>query len=132
MRSLSDYSDAERKTYIQALAALAHTDGVHEREREYIKLQAECVGLCGDEALLNSELPPATDLVLLPDCLRNLIFRDLITLGHIDGSFSETEWERVQELARLMDYPIEKVGEIERWLQDYWEVLQRGEELFAG
>ncbi|MBU0538278.1 MAG: hypothetical protein KKF24_03480 [Gammaproteobacteria bacterium] len=131
MKDLNEYEESEKLIYLQALISLAHADGIHDAERQYIAIQAQCVGLSLDTMWEVPDLPDRELLRELPDCLRNILFRDLVTLGYIDNDLSETEWKRIEELALLMDYPLEKVVEIECWLQDYWLVLKRGEALFA-
>jgi hypothetical protein len=131
VKDLNEYAESEKLVYIQALISLAHTDGVNHAERQYIAIQAQCVGLELDVIWGSPFLPDQEALKKLPNCLRNILFRDLVTLGYIDNDLTETEWKRIEELASLMDYPVEKIVEIECWLQDYWMVLKRGEALFA-
>lgn len=121
-------------TYMKTIVSIAYADGVlHEKEKEYILTQAE-VNLIDPSSYLEN---PPKDLSFLDD--KNIpkftamsIIRDCIVLSCIEGEFDDSERNQIDEIAKKLGVSPVKVAELEDWLKDYWEVVERGKALFEG
>jgi hypothetical protein len=70
-------------------------------------------------------------LKALPQALKSILIRDAVTLAHIDNEYTEEENDKLFDLSRMMDSPVEKVEAIKCWLVDYWALLEKGNVLFS-
>ena len=129
---LAAATDIDGPSYLRTIIAVAHADGeIHEKERQFIDMQAQVLSLDSAEYWRN----PEHDLGFLsnvemshPTCMT--IIRDCIVLGHLDGDFSETERAKVYDVASLLGRSKSEVDAVESWLKSLWAVMEEGNRLF--
>lgn len=129
---LAAAGDIDGPSYLKTIIAVASADGeVHEKEREFINVQAQVLSLNSEDYWRHSE----HDLGFLsgvemsrPTCMT--ILRDCIVLGHLDGDFTETERTKVYDVASLLGRSKSEVDAIETWLKSLWAVMEEGNRLF--
>ena len=128
--NLLDFEESELRTYLSSLVAIALSDGLHKEEKKYIDLQSALVGIDPDSIWDDSAIDEQA-LKALPLALKSILIRDAITLAHIDNEYTEEEDDKLFDLSRMMDFPVEKVAAIKGWLVDYWTLLEKGNVLFS-
>jgi len=120
--------DAE--AYLQALVAVAQTNGVKDEEVEFIKHQAESLGIAAVDFDQPVDLTAIAKTASSVTC--RIILRDCIVVAAADGDFTDSERERINEIAGCLGVDLEVVGKLESWMQRYSDVLKEGQELIAG
>jgi len=131
--SVSDSEDVDPKAYIRSIIGVAVADGtLDEKERKFINLQAELVGVDPSDFWEN----PDTDLTFLdgldisrPTCM--LIIKDCISLAYIDGHYAESERDHVLKFATQLGLTEADVDALHQWLTDLWAIMKKGEKLFT-
>lgn len=128
--NLSYFTENDKRAYINALVAISLSDGViHDEEKEYLDMQAAILGI--DKSVYE---PYKSDLSILNDSLsktvRLAIVRDCIVLANADRDYVEEERKKVFEVARLLNISESQVEEIETWVNDLFEVIDRGKRIF--
>jgi tellurite resistance protein len=124
--------DIDGPAYLRTIIAVAHADGeVHEKEREFIDIQAQVLALNPAEYWRN----PEHDLGFLGNLQMSrptsmTIIRDCIVLGYLDGDFSESERVKVYDVASLLGRNQSDVDAVETWLKGLWAVIEEGNRLF--
>ncbi len=127
MTKLVDLTQSEARAYLSYLMTVANADGqLHEKEKEFIELQAQVWGIVNFEENVEEE-----ELISLSRTAKMSLLRDSITIAYIDGDYSQEERAKVDELAELLSVESERVADLEEWLLDYWRILERGEELLV-
>ncbi|MFP4474029.1 MAG: hypothetical protein ACLFOY_00625 [Desulfatibacillaceae bacterium] len=125
--------DFNPEAYLACLVAVARADGdASPAERNYVSTQAAWFGK-DPETLWNSvdDDKVAEQLSDLSHATAMFILRDCVILGHIDGAYDEDERDHVLALARAMGVREERVIELEKWLDEYFRLVARGEILFT-
>jgi len=126
--------DIDGPKYLKTMIALCTADGeVHEKEREFIEMQAQLLSLDPAEYWAN----PESDLTFLQHVEMSritymTIIRDCIVLGHIDGEYDHAEKEHVVKIASMLGLTASDVDAVEGWLRELWAVLEKGNTLFQG
>nr|WP_321258924.1 hypothetical protein [uncultured Pseudodesulfovibrio sp.] len=125
MQDNNDLTRTEAKAYLSYLLKIAEADGhIDDKEREYIALQAEIWGVATEDL---DQPVPQDHLKNISYAAKMSLLRDSITLAHIDGDYADSERQRIEDLAAFISIPTTKLKELEDWLQDYWQVLERGQ-----
>lgn len=129
---LSGFGNLESEYYLKAIVSVALADGIiHEKEREFVNAQAELLSIDPKPYWEN----PEKDFSFLSNAemsrmSRMTIIRDCIVLGYIDGNYDDSERNRVAQIAENMKIGNSDVEAVEKWLKEFWEVLEKGKSLF--
>ena len=113
--------------YIATLSKLAHSDGLHPYEQDFLDHHAERYGI---ELGALPDVPE--DLTELPWATRVLVYRDAVMLALVDEHVSSEEHEYLADLAKRMKIPTGTAESISTWVQDYGELLERLDALVSG
>jgi len=129
----NDYelSFKEKEIYMGTLCDLAQIDGLHDKELEYLASQASLLGIQIIDYLDNNEKQIDSDLSILSEVVKKMIIRDMLVLAYIDGKYSDEEKKHIEEIALSMNIDIKNVDEINEWLNQYWQLLEKGKTLFS-
>lgn len=113
--------DDEKECFIKLLIYLSNVDGKagHE-EIQFVKNIGYEIGV--DSAGLWDSVDAATieDLVsnISSPLSKNIVVMELINIAAADGNYLEKERAGILSIANLMNVPVEKVVEIEKWVQE--------------
>lgn len=116
-QSLDDFSP---DVYLAALAQVAHSDGLHQDEKDILENQAEIFGIDLDDL---PEIPE--DLSTLSWGTRVLVYRDAILLALEDKIISENEQKYLDDLAKRLGFSPDMADTILTWVRDYDMLLSR-------
>ena len=124
--------DLHDESYFGVLIAVAAADGeINEDELGFIHAQASMLGFEISEMV---EQPPALGTIELEKITketRALVIRDCISLAYIDGDCNEAERTLITSVAEQVGLESAKVDALEKWLKDYWDLMERGAELLS-
>ncbi len=124
---------SEEADYIKAIISVAKIDGIiHEKEKEFIEAQAKLLSIDIApywEKAGNDDLSYLCDIEM-SRITRFMIIRDCITLGYIDGKFEEKERNKIVKIASYLKLTKSDVENVELWLKEFWEILDKGMKLF--
>ena len=112
--------------YIATLSELAHSDGLHPKEKDLLDHQAERFDI--DLAAL-ADLPEG--LTELPWATRVPIYRDAVMLALADEHVSIEEREYLSDLAERMKIPAPTADSISVWAEDYGALPEQLEALIG-
>lgn len=124
----------EAEYYFRFMVAVCKSDGddIDEREKNYINLQAELIGLDNADQYWDEDFDlDHSDAGGISDAAKLSIIRDCIVIANIDNEYHELERKKIFEIASEIGVTEEKVLEIESWLQEYWVVLEKGVRIFS-
>ena len=122
--------DFDPATYIQALVALAHIDGLFDIERDYVEAKAALLGVDCDWSVVSAELQPIASQT--SELTRRIIVRDCILLASVDGEYSDAERTAIHRIATWLKVDEAACDRIEDWLRRYWELMDEAEALLSG
>lgn len=118
------FSETDICFHLNALKKLAMADGVFDdSEKRFIDqiTQKYCLSYTNldFESLQNRELTDEEYAQGLEKLKQNplmskLLLKDLISLGHVDGNYSEPERKRVREMGALLNISEESIQRIEQ------------------
>ncbi|MBW6484443.1 MAG: hypothetical protein K0B10_15480, partial [Vicingaceae bacterium] len=60
-----------------------------------------------------------------------LLIRDCIALAYLDEKYTDAEKNRINEIAISAGLEKHEVELIEKWLIDYWNLMEKAEEIFV-
>ena len=112
--------------YIATLSELAHSDGLHPKEKDLLDHHAERFDI--DLAAL-PDVPE--DLTEMPWATRVLVYRDAVMLALADEHVSGEEREYLSDLAERMKIPAPTADSISVWVRDCGALLERLEALIG-
>lgn len=122
----------EKETYFKALITVANADNeFNEIEKEYLFDQAK---------LLEFDIAPIIDKKISLDELnlqqsstitKKILIRDCIALAYLDEKYTDAEKNRINEIAINAGLEKDEVELIEKWLIDYWNLMEKAEEIFV-
>ena len=124
----------DKELYLDSLILLTKADKkITQEERNFIDTQANLFDIDIEKKWeKNSNIK---DLVRskneISNVTKNVIIRDLISLGYIDGNFGQEEREKVYQIAKLLSVDNSQVDKLESWLHEYWELLNKGNQLIG-
>ena len=122
----------DTRAYFAGLLAVARADDrLTDEEVSFLREQAELLDF-DVEPLLNN--PPTTlnvDFGSTSQITKRMIIRDCIALANVDGSYDAEEKERIRSIAAGAGISSNEVAGIEQWLEDYTNLMKRGESLFV-
>lgn len=131
MNSLNDnITDEEKSVYIKILLAVATSDGIDQRELDFISLQADVLNISPSDIPSDTVTMDDINFSVISDKVKRIIIRDCIALAYIDNKYTDEEREKIQIVSQRMGISHGLVNEIEIWLIDYWSILQKGAEIF--
>ncbi len=116
--------------YLAALVAVAQTDGLSEPVLGFLENQASFLGLSLDSFLESSEFE-FSELIDQPLPTRMAVIRDCVLLASVDGNYSKNESAHVRALAAQVNIDADSVSQLEAWIRDYAEVVDRGAKLMG-
>lgn len=118
----------ERDEYIRALVIIVNADGkVLDKEKEFIERRCEVLDVkITDLWNKQTQLQDLSSLKDISQSAKMSIIYDCITLGYIDNDYESREKKFVFEIAKYLEISESKVNDIERWVKDYKELLNRG------
>jgi uncharacterized membrane protein YebE (DUF533 family) len=128
--SIHMMQDFDPATYVQALVALAHIDGLFDIERDYVDAKAQLLGVTPDWSAVSADLQPIGAEV--SELTRRVVIRDCIVLASVDGEYSDAERAVVHRIAQWLEVDEAACDRIEDWLRRYWELLDESEALLSG
>ena len=114
--------------YFKALIAVAKADGnLDKNELSFLKDQAHILDYNLEEVI--SETYDLEQLVTEEISLftKNTIIKDCISLAFIDDDYDDNERKKIQEIGKVLNISKDKIFEIEKWLEEYWKILKKGE-----
>jgi len=132
-RNILAMSELERELYLRTIINVALSDGfISEEEKEFIFLQSKILNINVETLLKN----PDSNLDFLKKhklskITAMTIIRDCIFLGHLDKNYSDSEKERVRSITKYLGLHDDEVVMVEKWMEDYLAILQRGAQLFG-
>lgn len=118
--------------YFKALISVAKADGeLSEIEKEYILDQGKLLSF--DLGNLLDENTVIEDIKIdnSTSITKKILIRDCIALANIDSHYDKTEREAIMLIAKKIGLQAEQVNEIENWLNDYWQIMEKAEAIFA-
>jgi len=119
-QEICNFSDPEKKLYLQSIVSVAESDGeISEPEREFIKLQAKFLGLENYLEILEELKIEKIKNKEISKELARLIIRDCIFLSHLDRDYSIEEKEKIRQLARSMGLNEIDVILAEEYMENY-------------
>ena len=62
---------------------------------------------------------------------KKILIRDCIALANIDSHYDKSERETIMSIAEKIGLQQDQVGEIENWLNEYWQIMEKAETIFA-
>ena len=131
MRSIAAHIDEfEPEIYIQALVAVASCDGMTDDELEFIKSQAQMLGVDPGSALA-APVMVANVSRSANQITRKLAYRDCYVLASIDGAPNARERDVLDQLRIALGLALDVCGKIEDWMNRYSALLEEGETLLA-
>jgi len=122
----------EKEIYFKALISVANADNnFNEIEREYLFDQARLLNF--DIASIMEKKFTTSELNLKESSsiTKKLLIRDCIALAYIDNKYTDAEKFRINEIAINAGLTPKEVETIEKWLIDYWNIMDKAEEIFA-
>jgi len=123
----------DKDEYIKALIMIAKADGkVTDEERDFIESRGKLLDI--DTTMLWSGINHLDDLNKIKSAshlIKMTIIYDCITLGYIDSEFGKSERIQVYKIASYLGLSNSVVDDIENWLKDYKNVLDRGQALMG-
>lgn len=131
MKDITEFDKKDLLTYLMTLASLAHCDGLHEKEIEFINIQSEIAGVPHEEIWSEQTTISDLDLRCLPALLKKLLIRDALALAYIDGEVSLEERNHMDEMTAVLGLTKDDSEIIENWLKSYWKILEQGKEIFS-
>jgi len=129
-KKIAEEFDSE--AYLKALTAVAMADGeIAPEEMTFIEVQAKLLALDLEKILKAPEqnLRLITPKISLKT--KKVILRDCISMAHMDGKYSSIEQTKVLEIAQDLGLGSQDVEELEKWLLDYWKILERGSKILG-
>lgn len=124
--------ELDRIAYLEALVMLARLeDGINQQKMDFIQMQAALLGID-----INPLLEKTGDLFSIKHENMNRltkmsIIRECISFAYIDGVYTQPERESVCKIADQFSISRNDVDAMERWLKEYWLLLQKGNELLG-
>jgi uncharacterized membrane protein YebE (DUF533 family) len=127
---LNDEDNFNAEVYFNCLVSIAYADGILEdSEREYIENQAAIMDFSVQEIIKQPKKLESIDFDSLSTLMKNTIIRDCISLSRSCGLYRGLEKETLLKIADRMSISGHKVEEIENWLSEYSELIQRGQSI---
>lgn len=121
--------DFDGSAYLSALVAVAQADGVTPEEEEFIRGQAEAMGIPMPDLTKPVEVATVADVA--STVTKRVIVRDCIVLALVDGHYTENERQRIFDIARQFGVEPALVERMERWAKDYSRVLAEGQAILS-
>lgn len=120
------------RTYIQILVAIAKADKDNgPPEYQYVRQQADQLGLDSDHYLKNTEKDFAIEKQKISRLTALVIIKDAIVLASLDGNFTLPERQRVYGYAERLDIPRSDVEKLEKLVLSYRQLDADWKELVA-
>jgi uncharacterized membrane protein YebE (DUF533 family) len=117
--------------YFRGLIAIAQLDGkMCENEEMFLNEQAELFSFDISELLAQPVSAGEISLADMEPITKKLIIRDFIGLAYCDGDYDKRERNRVNEIAQEAGIAQSEVDAIEKWLCEYWSLMESAEKLF--
>lgn len=131
MRPIAAHIDEfEPDLYIQALVAVASCDGMTNDELDFIKGQAQMLGIDPAAALAAPVMVHDVSRAMT-QITRKLVYRDCYVLASIDGAPNARERDILGQLQSVLGLTPEVCAKIEDWMNRYSALLEEGEALLA-
>ena len=122
----------DKEIYFKALISIAKADGIFkEIEKEYIKDQAKLMEFDINSMLSKDYSLSEINLKNSSSVTKKILIRDCISLALIDDYYHETEQKRIYEIGKNIGLNISEIKEIEKWLNDYLEIMEKAETIFT-
>jgi len=124
----------DKLSYIEALIIIASADGsITQQKKDFIVMQSNLLGV--DTAPLLEKPIGVGVLDLKSDGMSRMtkmsIIRDSISFAYMDGCYSQTEQENIYKIAETLAIDKADVDAVEKWLKEYWLILDKGNQLLG-
>lgn len=125
--------DFDPRTYVRILVAIAKADKDNgPREFEYVRKQAERLGLDSDHFFQNTDKTFRIEKQKVSRLTALAVLKDAIMLASMDGNFSLPEREKVYNYGEKLDIARTDLDILETLIKEYRQLDNRWQQLVAG
>jgi len=135
MENFSEYKTLEgfdTDLYFKALISVAKADGeLSEIEKEYILDQAKLLSFDINKMFNENIDIGKINIINSASVTKKILIRDCIALANINSHYDKSERETIMSIAKKIGLQQDQVKEIENWLNEYWQIMEKAEAIFA-
>lgn len=135
MENFNEYTALEgfdTDLYFNALISVAKADGeLSEIEKKYILDQGKLLSFDLGDMLNENTVIEDIKIENSASVTKKILIRDCIALANIDNHYEKSEREVIMSIAEKIGLQNEQIDEIENWLNDYWQIMEKAETIFA-
>lgn len=135
MENFNEYTALEgfdTDLYFKALISVAKADGeLSEIEKKYILDQGKLLSFDLGDMLNENTVIEDIKIENSASVTKKILIRDCIALANIDNHYEKSEREVIMSIAEKIGLQNEQIDEIENWLNDYWQIMEKAETIFA-
>lgn len=131
-KEISSLENFDTETYFASLISIARADGnIDNVEMGFIEDQAKLMGFDLEAACEKERSLAQIDFSKTSALTKNTLLRDCISLAYIDGNYDGSEKKKIHDLGKKMGVSSDKISEIEKWLVDYWTLIEKGQAIMS-
>ncbi len=128
-----DSTEFNSETYIKVLIAIAKADKDNgPREFEYVRKQAQRLGVDYDQFLMSTEKAFEINKQRVSRLTALLVLKDAIMIASMDRNFSLPEREKVYTFAAKLDISRNDIDYLEECVNEYRKLCEKWDGLVAG